>query len=48
MNDCTYRIMIGAEGDDYIFAENLTYEEAVKEKGNIKLVNGAYSYIEKE
>ena len=48
MNDCTYRVMMGSEGDDYVFAEHLTYEEAVQEKDNIKIVNGTYTYIEKE
>ena len=44
--DNKYRIMIGEDGDDFIFASGLTYDEAIEKKNNLTLKSGAYAYIE--
>ena len=44
--DNKYRIMIGEDGDDFIFASDLTYDEVLEKKSNLTLKGGAYAYIE--
>ena len=46
--DKKYRVIIGEDGDDFIFASNLTYEDALEKKNNLTLKDGAYSYIEED
>lgn len=46
--DKKYRIMVGEDGDDFIFASDLTFEEALEKKKNLTLKSGAYSYIEED
>lgn len=46
--DNKYRVMIGEDGDDFIFASGLTSDEALEEKSNLTLKSGAYAYIEEE
>lgn len=43
-----YRIVVGEDGDDFIFASELSYEEAIEKKVNLTLKSGAYSYIEED
>lgn len=46
--DKKYRIMVGEDEDDFIFASDLTYEDALKKKKSLTLKNNAYSYIEED
>lgn len=48
MEETKYRVMIGADGDDYVYANKLNYEDAVTVKNNVQLIPGAYTYIEKD
>lgn len=41
-----YRVMIGEDGDDFIFVSDLTYDESLEKKSNLTLKSGAYAYIE--
>lgn len=43
-----YRVVIGEDKDDFIFASGLTYEDALAKKGDLTLKSGAYSYIEED
>lgn len=40
--------MIGADGDDYVYASGLNYDDALDVKNKVQLITGAYSYIEKD
>lgn len=40
-----YRVMVGADNDDYIYADDLPYEEAVRTKAELRLNASAYAYI---
>lgn len=40
-----YRIMVGADGDDFVYADNLPWAEAVRIKDGLSLNPGAYAYI---
>lgn len=46
--DRKYRVVIGENGDDFIFASDLSYKEALKKKDNLTLKSGTYSYIEED
>lgn len=46
--DKKYRVMVGEDGDDFIFASDLTYKEALDKKEKLTLKCGAYSYIEED
>lgn len=43
-----YRVMIGEDGDDFVFASDLSYEEAKQTKNSLSLKKGAYAYIEED
>lgn len=46
--DKKFRVMVGENGDDFIFASDLSYEEAIEKEQTLSLKNGAYSYIEED
>lgn len=46
--DRKYRIIVGEDGDNFIFASDLSYEEAIEKKVNLTLKSGVYSYIEED
>lgn len=46
--DSKYRIIVGEDGDDFVFASDLSYEEAIEKKANLTLKSGVYSYIEED
>ena len=41
-----YRVMVGADGADYVYADDLPWEEAVSIRGRLTLAPGAYAYIQ--
>lgn len=41
----TYRVIVGADGDDFVYADNLPWAEAVRLKDGLSLTHGAYAYI---
>lgn len=47
VNDEKYKVLIGEDGDDYVYAENLTYERAVeiRNEAQLTLKPGCYAYI---
>lgn len=48
VNDKKYRVLVGEDGDDFVYADNLTYEEAVEKRNEISLTlqkPGCYAYI---
>lgn len=48
MEEVKYRVMIGADGDDYVYANGLNYDDTLDVKNKVQLIPGAYSYIEKD
>lgn len=46
--DKKYRVVVGEDGDDFVFASDLTYDEALEKKNNLNLKSGAYSRIEED
>lgn len=46
--DKKYRVVVGEDGDDFVFASDLTYDEALEKKNNLTLKSGAYSRIEED
>lgn len=41
-----YRVMVGAGGDDYVYADDLPWEKAVSIQGKLTPAPGAYAYIQ--
>lgn len=41
-----YRVMVGADNDDYVYADDLPHEEAVRIKAELRLNASAYAYIQ--
>lgn len=41
-----YRVMVGADNDDYVYADNLPHEEAERIKAELRLNASAYAYIQ--
>lgn len=43
-----YKLLIGEDGDDFIYDSDLTYDDAIKKKESLTLKEGAYAYIEED
>ena len=43
-----YRLMIGEDGDDFVYASDLNYDDAKRMKVSLTLKEGAYAYIEED
>ena len=45
MKDKKYRVYVGADGDDYIYADDLDLADAEKIRQEIPLHNNTYAYL---